>query len=66
MCMPETKGRDLQAIGESFGLHSAADMPVIRGLRTLGSWGRKVVGGGGGSRRMTEVENQGIKLERRL
>lgn len=38
--VPETKGRDLEAIGESFGLHRAADMPVVRALTHLGSWVR--------------------------
>ena len=64
--MPETKGRDLEAIGETFGLHRAVNMPVIRGLRTLGNRIRKVVGGGGGLRRVPEVENQGIELQLRL
>ncbi|KAI9877728.1 MAG: hypothetical protein M1830_003004 [Pleopsidium flavum] len=65
--MPETKGRDLEAIGETFGLHRAMDMPVIRGLRSLGSRIKKMVGVGSEPKGyFPEGENQGIELERRL
>ena len=41
--MPETKGRDLEAIGETFGLLKVAEMPVVRRLRSLaGQAGGKV------------------------
>ena len=41
--MPETKGRDLETIGETFGLHRVGDAPMIRGLKSAASWvGRKL------------------------
>lgn len=35
--MPETRGRDLEAVVQAFESHKAADAPVVKGLRTLGS-----------------------------
>ena len=63
--MPETRGRDLEAIGEMFGLHRAADMPVVRGLRSLGSRIGRMVGIPGSASRghvLSEVQDQGIEL----
>ena len=40
--MPETRGRDLENMGEAFGMLRAAETPVIRALKQFGSWiGRK-------------------------
>ncbi|KAI9847192.1 MAG: hypothetical protein M1837_003055 [Sclerophora amabilis] len=67
LCMPETRGRDLEAIGETFGLHKASDMPVVRGLTNLGSRIKRMVGTDRGPRRrFPEVETERIELERRL
>lgn len=35
--MPETRGRDLEAVVQAFEGHKATDTPVIKGLKTLGS-----------------------------
>ena len=35
MYMPETKGRDLEAIGEGFAMHSASDVPFVIGFKRL-------------------------------
>lgn len=62
--MPETRGRDLEAIGETFGLHRATDMPVIRGLRALGSRIRRMIGIAlGRTGADSQADNQGIELE---
>lgn len=44
MYMPETKGRDLETIGESFATHSASEMPLIIGFKRLVSRFAKVAG----------------------
>lgn len=64
MYMPETKGRDLEAIGEAFGLHKVTDTPMIRGLRSLASWGGRKVGIGRGPWGH-ESERQEFELEGR-
>lgn len=65
--MPETRGRDLETIGETFGLHRATDMPVIRGLNALGSRMRKLMGfSRGGAVPVSQAENRGIELQARL
>ncbi|MCJ1365610.1 hypothetical protein MMC16_004735 [Acarospora aff. strigata] len=61
VCMPETRGRDLEAIGETFGLHRAMDMPMARRLRSLGSQLRRMVGVRSEPRRLPEVD-RGIEL----
>jgi len=66
MYMPETKGRDLEAIGEAFGLHKVTETPIIRGLRSLASWGGEKVGilrGPWGH--VPEVERHEFELEAR-
>ena len=35
MYMPETKGRDLEAIGEAFAMHSVGDVPFVIGFKRL-------------------------------
>ena len=65
--MPETRGRDLETAGETFGLHRATDMSVVRGLRAMGSRMRKLIGASRGQRGLApQAENQGIELEHRL
>ncbi|MCJ1262955.1 hypothetical protein MMC22_002825 [Lobaria immixta] len=62
--MPETKGRDLETIGETFGLHRATDMPLFRGLRALGSRMREVTGlTRGRTGHVPQAESQGSELE---
>lgn len=62
--MPETGGRDLEAIGEAFGLQGSVNMPAIRKLRMLASWIGRVVGNSGESRGQgIEVENRGFELQ---
>lgn len=42
MYMPETKGRDLETIGEAFAMHSASEMPLVIGFQRLVSRFAKV------------------------
>lgn len=62
--MPETRGRDLEAIGETFGLHQAMDMSIISGLRALGNRLKRMIGiTRGRPGNAPQAENQGIELE---
>ena len=66
MYMPETEGRDLETIGETFGLLKVADMPLIRGLTSLTSRvGKKVGIQRGPSGHASLAENREIELESR-
>ncbi|MCJ1469428.1 hypothetical protein MMC07_008061 [Pseudocyphellaria aurata] len=62
--MPETRGRDLEAIAENIGLYRAKDLPGIRGLMAVGSRMRRMIPA---TRRLTGhvsgAENPGIELE---
>ena len=60
--MPETRGRDLEAIGQAFGLHRTADTPFAKALRTLKSGVQRVVRAGSAMWRH-EVEGRGVELE---
>ncbi|MCJ1248378.1 hypothetical protein MMC30_005595 [Trapelia coarctata] len=65
--MPETRGRDLEAIGEAFGLQRTRDMPVIRRLKALGSRIGTMVGASNRSwGRITATGSQEMELENRL
>ena len=64
--MPETKGRDLEAIGETFGLLRVGEMPVVRGLRSLASRvGKKVGIARGPWGHAAEADGRDIELESR-
>ena len=64
--MPETKGRDLEAIGETFGLFKVGELPIVRGLRRLASWAGKKVGISRGPwGHGAAVEGREIELESR-
>ena len=66
LLMPETKGRDLETIGDAFGLAKVDDMPVVRGLRSLASRAIRVGKRGIGWRRHdSDVNAPGIELESR-
>ena len=61
--MPETRGHDLEAIREMFRTHRASDMPLVRGLRSLMSRVKTMLGGyDGGRTRSSLVEPHGIEL----
>jgi hypothetical protein len=60
--MPETKGRDLEAVVEAFGLHSAGDIPFVKILRTLGSKAKKLASGRSGQATERRQE-RGVELE---
>ncbi len=42
--MPETKGQDLETIGEAFGIRSARDLPAILDLKQWASRVRRILG----------------------
>jgi hypothetical protein len=64
--MPETRGRDLEAIMEMFTSHSARDIPVLRALTGFGSRIKRMAGlGGGPVRRSTVLDTRGYELENR-
>lgn len=64
--MPETRGRDLEAIGVAFRLQRTGDMPVVRRLRALGSRMRTLVGGGNRPwGRLSATGSQELELETR-
>ena len=63
--MPETRGRDLETIGQAFGLHRTADMPLARGLRCIKSGVQRMVRAGSTKWRhvVPEVDTRAIELE---
>ena len=64
--MPETRGRDLETIGEAFGMHSARDMPVVLGLKRLVSRATRVFGlARSHSSQIDPSFNQGTELQPR-
>ena len=64
MYMPETKGRDLETIGEAFAMHSASEMPLVIGFKRLVSRFAKVAGIGHEARGSGSGSNeQHIALE---
>ena len=64
--MPETRGRDLEAIGAAFVLQRPGDMPVIRRLKALGSRMRIMFGTSERPwRHISAAETQGQELESR-
>ena len=64
--MPETRGRDLETIGEAFGTQRARDMPVVLGLTRLISRVARTLGldQSRGSQ-ITTQSDQGIDLQPR-
>ena len=44
--MPETKGRDLETIGDAIRLQNVSDMPVVRGVKVLSSQIKRRIGAG--------------------
>lgn len=64
--MPETRGRDLETIGEAFGLQRTGDLPAIRRLKALGSWMGRLLGSGNRPRGyISTADTQGLELENR-
>ena len=64
--MPETKGRDLEAIGDVIGLQKVSDIPIIHGLQKMGNQIRRRIGRGNGLQsEVLETRDQGIELENR-
>lgn len=60
--MPETRGRDLETIGEAFGLQSARDIPLVKNLQRLASRAARALGFTYESH-VIQTPNQAIELQ---
>ena len=65
--MPETRGRDLETIGEAFGAQSARDMPFLSSIKRLSGRTAKSLGltHARGVDVASRQEQEGVELQAR-